>query len=120
LDRHRLDDGEGLAPHQDAVLERARLRLVGVAHELMGQSGLRRPRGPLAAGRECGAAATNEPRRGDLVDHLLGADCAGTLERSEATVGAVVVERARVHDADASQEPQALVAFLWTWGILVF
>ena len=59
-DRHGLDDGEGVALDQDAVLERARLRLVGVADQVMRLRGLRGHRGPLPPGREGRAAAAHE------------------------------------------------------------
>jgi hypothetical protein len=61
---------------------------------------LGRDGGPFAAGREGGSAAADQSRGGDLLDHLLGADGAGTFERLEPTVGAVVVDRGGVDDAD--------------------
>ena len=45
------------------------LGLVGVADEVVRLRRLRRDGCPLAAGREGGAAAADEPRCGDLVDH---------------------------------------------------
>ena len=59
-DGHRLDRGERVALEQDAVLERARLGLVGVADEVVRLGGLGGHRGPLAAGREGRAAATEQ------------------------------------------------------------
>ena len=79
-DGHRLDRGERVALEQDAVLERAGLGFVGVAHEVVR---LRRPGGdggPLAPGREGRAAATHQLRGGDLVDDALGTDLDGAGE----------------------------------------
>ena len=86
------------------------LRLVGVADEVVRLGRLAGDRRPLPAGRERRAAATDEVRRGHLVDDLLRADRAGALERPEAAVGAVVVERRRVDDADAGEEAEAGLA----------
>ena len=120
LDHHRLDDGEGITLHEDPVLERAGLGFVGVADEVVRLGGLLGDGGPLSAGRECRAATTNESRRSDLVDDLLRPDPSGALERTEATVGAVVLERCRVDDADAGEEPQARLAGLRDRRVPVF
>ena len=65
LDRHRLDDRERVALQQHPVLERAGLGLVGVAHHVVRLGGLGGDGGPLAAGRERRAAASDELRVGD-------------------------------------------------------
>ena len=67
---------------------------------------LRRDGGPLAAGREGRAAAAHELRRGDLGDDGLGADLEGPGQGRVAAVGAVVVERGRVDDADPAEQAQ--------------
>ena len=59
-DRHRLDDGERITLHQHAVLERAGLGLVGVAHEVMRLHGLPGHGLPLAAGGERRTATADE------------------------------------------------------------
>jgi hypothetical protein len=59
-DGHALEDRERVALHQHAVLEGARLRLVGVADEVVGLRGLRGDRRPLAAGGEGGSAASDQ------------------------------------------------------------
>ena len=72
-DRHRLDDRERVALEEHPILERAGLGLVGVAHEVVRLGGLAGDGGPLASGREGRAAATDEPRGGDLGDDGLAA-----------------------------------------------
>ena len=59
-DRHRLDERERIALHQDAVLEGSRLGLVGVADEIVRLHGLFRDGLPFCAGRERGAAASEQ------------------------------------------------------------
>jgi hypothetical protein len=105
-DRHRLDDGERVTLQQDAVLERPWLRLVGVAHDVLRVGRLTGDGGPLATRREGCAAAPHELRRRHLGDHAVGSKVERTVERRVAAVGAVVVERRRIDDADPAQEPQ--------------
>ena len=76
-DRHRLDGRERVALEQDAVLERARLGLVGVADQVVGLAGWAADGRPLAAGREGRAAASHQLRRGHLGDHGLRAHLEG-------------------------------------------
>ena len=80
-DRDRLDDGAGLLLHEDAILERAGLGLVGVADEVVRPRGLRGDRAPLRGGRERGAAAAEQAGFLDRGDHALGAELAGARER---------------------------------------
>ncbi len=104
-DGHRLDGGERVALEQHAVLERARLGLVGVAHEVvrLGRPGSRpRPtcgRSGRRRRRDRGAATSVTSAMTRVRTHLerLG-------EGGVAAVGAVVVERGRVDDADAAEE----------------
>ena len=63
-----LDDGERVLLHEHAVLEGARLRLVGVAHEVVRVRRLGGDRRPTCARSEGGAAAADQLRRRDLVD----------------------------------------------------
>ena len=107
-DRHRLDGRERVALEEDPVLERAGLGFVGVADEVVGLGGLARDRRPLAAGREGGATAAQEAGLGDLGDDPLGAHLEGAGQGRVAAVGAVVIERGRVDDADAAEEPRRL------------
>ena len=67
-DRHRLDERERIVLDHHPVFERARLALVGVGDEVVRRRCVRRNRLPLAAGRERGAATTDEPAARDLVD----------------------------------------------------
>ena len=69
-DRHRLDQRERVVLHQHAVLERARLGLVGVAdRRSAGAPGWRATASHLTPGRERRAAAAQQLRVGDLADH---------------------------------------------------
>ena len=112
-DRHRLDRRERVALEQDAVLERARLGFVGVAHEVVGLGRLGGDGGPLATGRERRAAtARSACDVGDLRDDALGAELERAGEGRVAAVGAVVVERRRVDDADPRQQARPLVGRL--------
>ena len=74
LDRHRLDERERILLEDEPVLERPRLGLVGVAHDVARRGRLRRDGGPLATGGERGPAATDELRGGDLLDDRLRAE----------------------------------------------
>ena len=94
----------GSPSRSDAVLERAGLGLVGVAHEVVRLGRLGGDRGPLAAGREGGAAAAHELRGGDLGDDRLRADLERPRQGRVAAVGAVVVEGRRIDDADAAEQ----------------
>ncbi len=63
-----LDQLVGIALHEDAVLVGAGLALVAVDDEVAGPHA-GRAEAPLDAGREAGAAPTEEAGRLDLVDH---------------------------------------------------
>ncbi len=103
-DRHGLDDRERVALHEDPVLERPGLRLVGVADEVVRAVWLGGHGSPLATGREGRAAAPDEPRGGDLLDDRVRAELDGLGQRLVAAVGAIVGERAGIDDADPGQE----------------
>ena len=94
-------------------LERAGLRLVGVADEVvrLGRPAARPPptSGRSGTPRRRGRRARTAPTSSMT---CCGPIRAGPLERPEAAVGAVVVERGRVDDADARQEPEAGLAGL--------
>ncbi len=91
-DRHRLHEGVRVALHDHAVLEGARLGLVGVAHEVVRPVGLRRRGLPFAAGGEGGAASPDQARVGDLADDRGGADREGLPQGRVAAVRPVVVQ----------------------------
>src|SRR5262249_49429751 len=69
-DEASLEEQMGVALHQQVVLERPRLALVGVAGDVLGQRRVLQDELPLQPGRKPGAAAPAEPRRLDQVDHL--------------------------------------------------
>src|SRR5579864_7020254 len=109
-DRHRLDEREWVVLHEDAVLERSRLRLVAVADEVVRPDRLFRNGVPLGPGRKRCAAAAEEPGVGNGLANALGAELPRTFQRREAAVG---VERRRVDAlADAPEQPQRRVARL--------
>ena len=103
-DRHRLDERERVALHQHPVLERPRLRLVGVADEVVRLRGLARDRLPLGAGRERGAAAAEQVRLRHRVEDAVAAELERAVERGVAAVRAVRVERLRVERRPRSGE----------------
>ena len=94
-DRDPLDQLVRVALHQLAVLEGARLGLVGVAAEVLvhlaaGQEG------GLFAHREAGAAAPAQARVFELLEDLVGLHLpVGLLQRRVAAVALVAVERAQ-------------------------
>ncbi len=94
-DRHGLQDRERVAFHEDPVLERPGLGLVGVAHEeVVGR--LRRDGVPLAPGRECRSAAADEARGVDFSDLSSGPSSMARMRASVAAAGAVGAEAPRV------------------------
>jgi hypothetical protein len=57
-----------------AVLERARLAFVGIAHQILGAGILARHETPFQAGRKSRAAAASQRRLFHLGNNLLGRD----------------------------------------------
>ena len=72
LDRHRLDDRERVLLHEDAVLERAGLRLVGVADDVVGWAGWPATAAHLRPVGKAAPPRPTSPELGDLVDDRLG------------------------------------------------
>jgi hypothetical protein len=112
-DRDRLDEGERIALHQDAVLERSRLRFVGVADDVVRLSRLPGDRLPLDARGEGRTAAAEQVGVLELADHGLGTELACPPQLLESAGRDVGVERRRV-DArpDAAEQAQGRVAGL--------
>ena len=106
LDRHALDEGERVVLHEDPVLERAGLGLVGVADEVVRLGRLAGDGAPLAAGREGRAAATEQARRGDLGDDRLAAHRERLRQSLEAAGRPVVGEARRVDAADPGEQAE--------------
>ena len=106
-DRDRLDEGERIALHQHAVLERARLRLVGVADDVVRLSRLSGDRLPLDARRKGRAAAAEQVGVLELPDHGLGAELARPPQLLEPTGRDVGVERGRIDARRRSGEAGA-------------
>ena len=103
-DRHRLDERERILFHENAILERSRLGLVGVAHEVVRSRRLLRHCLPLASSRERRAATPQQLRRCDFGDHALGADLECLPECLIAARRAVCGEARRVDVADTLRE----------------
>ena len=94
-DRDPLDQLVRVALHQLAVLEGARLGLVGVAAEVLGHLAAGQE-GGLFAHREAGAAAPAQARVFELLEDLVRLHLAvGLLQRRVAAVALVAVERAQ-------------------------
>ena len=91
-DGHRLDDRERILLHQHAVLERARLGLVGVADDVVRAHGRLRDGLPLAPRGESRAAATDELRVVISRIDARGAEVERAPQRLVAAVRAVIVE----------------------------
>src|SRR5690606_7041966 len=111
-DRHGLDDREGVALEQDAVLERAGLGFVRVADDVARARRLPRDSVPLPAGGERGAAAPEQAGVRDLADDGGGSELDGALEGGEAAGAAVVVDVGGIDGPDAAQQPERAVALL--------
>ena len=114
-DQHALDQGERVTLHEHPVGVRAGVALVGVAADVLLLAAVRTATGlhhrlPLDPGREAGAAASAQPRLGDLLGHLLRREVEGSAQSGETAVLLVLVERERVDDADPRERDAVLVA----------
>ena len=85
-DQRALEEAERDAEHDLAVLEGARLGLIGVDHEVVRLRELVRLRdeAPLHPGWEERTAAAPQARGLEFVDHLVGRQCPGPREGLEA------------------------------------
>jgi len=104
-DSHRLDQPERILLHEDAILERPGLGLVGVADEVVRLRLLARDRLPFGSGWERCAAAAEQRRLLHELDHALRPKLARALERRERR------RRLRVEalgDAAKELQPRAL------------
>ena len=94
------------------VLERPRLRLVGVADQVVRALGVARDRLPLAPGRERRPAAAQQLGVRHLAQHPVGSHLHGGAQRLPAAVRPVAVDAPGIDDADARQQAQGRIAFL--------
>ena len=92
--------------HDHPVLEGARLRLVGVAHHVVGARRGMGHRLPLGSGRECRTPAPHQPGVVQLAQHTLGAQLEGTAQGGVAPVMTIIVKALRGHRADPAQQGQ--------------
>jgi hypothetical protein len=111
-DRQRVDHGEGIALHQNAVFERARFTLVCVAHDQMRLARMLAHRLPLAAGGERRTAPSDQPATEHLAHDALGPELEGSLHGASPTARDVLVEARGIDDADPSQQHQAIAISL--------
>ena len=102
-DHDPLDQHVGGLLHQFAVLERARLGLVGVAHEVLLDRAVRQE-GDLLAHGEARAAAAAQPRSFQLREHLLGSHGECLAQRLVSTPTRIHLERGEPRLVDAAQE----------------
>ena len=89
-----LHEAMGVALHDEAVLEGARLALVGIHHEVLGHIGPLGQEGPLRTHGEAGAAATAEVRLDELRHHGAALHPEDLLQALESTM--LLVDRQRV------------------------
>ena len=103
-DRDPLDQLVRVLLHQLAVLERARLRLVGVAAQVLRHLAAGQERG-LLSHREAGPAAAAQPGLLEHAEQLLGLQVAkGALQRAVAAQAPVGVDRGQPGLVDALEQ----------------
>ncbi len=95
-DEAALDQAVRCEPHDVAVLERARLGLVGVDDEVHGPPGVLGEQRCLAAHRESRSSSPSQDRVRDLVDDRLRLQRSRLDERLVAAHGAVLVDAGEV------------------------
>ena len=88
-DEHALDEGVRIALEEVAILERSRLALVGIDHEVHGSGVVLGDERPLGARGKAGAAETAEVRLLDLLHDGRGVHLPGPLEGGVAAALAV-------------------------------
>ena len=107
--RHPFDEDEGVALHQHAVGERARVAFVRVAGDVFLAGRLVHHRLPLDAGRKRRAAAAAQAGVGHFLDDVGGAQRQRARQSLVAVVREVVVEAHRIGDADARERQPFLL-----------
>ncbi len=95
--------------HQLAVLERAWLGLVGVAHEVLGHVAVGQER-DLAPHLEAGAAAAADARLHDLRQHVLGGHAQRPPQHVVAAAALVDLQRVQARLVDAVEEDRLHVS----------
>src|SRR6185436_6951432 len=109
-DEAALDQAVRHREHDLAVLERARLGLVGVDDEVRRLAGALREEARLLAHREARAAAAADVRGEQLVEHGLRLEAARSLELRIAADRAEVVDRPQVAAGIHAPEDEPLLA----------
>ena len=100
-DRHALDQREGIAFHEHAIGERARVALVRIARDVFLAGGLIEHRLPLDAGGKRGAAAAPQSGIRHGAHDLARRHAERRRETGVAALRDVVVETRGIHDAEA-------------------
>ena len=103
-DHHRLDDGERILLHYHAVLEGARLRLVGVAYHVVRARRGSGDRLPFGGGRERRTATALQLGVAQLAQHAVGAKLDGAAQCGAAAVAAVVADALGIGLPDTPQQ----------------
>ena len=87
-----LDDGEGVAFHEHAVLEGAWFRFVAVGHHMFWPAVLVGDGTPLDPGREGRTATARQTRLADRVDHRVGTHVDRCCEGPVTAIGSVGIQ----------------------------
>ncbi|MND80144.1 hypothetical protein D3C80_719100 [compost metagenome] len=106
---HALDQQEGVAFHQHAISERARVTLVGVAHHVLLPGASITHGAPLDAGRERRTTTATQAGVEYCGNHFGTVQRHSGLQACETAVGTIVVQRQWAGDASASEQ-QALLS----------
>ena len=119
-DRHRLDDAGGVALHDRAVHERARVAFVGVADDVLLVGLHARGDLPLEARREARAAAPADARVEHLLHDVHRLHLRERLgEALVALVGDVLLEVLRLDEAAVAQRDALLLGVERHLGVVV-
>ena len=106
--RHAFQNGERIALHQNAILERARLGFVSVANHVVRaiRIALKVHGLPFFPGRKRRTPASEKFRFDDFVNHTLGTPFECLFQRVVAAHPAVIIETGWMHLPHAAQQAQ--------------
>ena len=98
---HAFKQHERIAFHEHAVGKCSAVAFVCVAHDVLGCTRRFKHGAPLNSGRECCTTATAKSAVGYFGNHIALRHAKCTLQTFNATVGFVVLRRARVNNTNA-------------------